>query len=67
MEPLIHHFSKHKKIPLKMIETSIKDKTFYNPITQTSIFGMGSKTTACYKSTDGTNPKNEADKVMDDN
>jgi len=39
----------------------------YNPETLTSEgYKMGGQSTACSQGTDGTEPKNEADQVMDD-
>ena len=66
MEPLIHQFSKNKSMPLEFIESD-NCKVIYDPITQLSSFQMGSYTTSSSRSTDGTKPKNEADRVMDDN
>jgi hypothetical protein len=51
------------KIPITLMDAT---KPTYNPITQTSIYNMGGQTTSCSKGTDGTEPKNEADRVMDD-
>ena len=66
MEPLIHQFSKIKSMPVELIETN-NDKVIYDPTTQLSIYQMGGYTTSSSRSTDGTKPKNEADRVMDDN
>jgi hypothetical protein len=38
----------------------------YNPETQITEIYMGGYSTSCHKSTDGTQPKNEADRIMDD-
>jgi hypothetical protein len=62
--PLIHLLSKHKRIKTELMTSS---KPIYNPETQISNYNMGGQTTSCSKGTDGTKPKNEADKVMDDN
>ena len=67
MEPLIHQYSKNKKMPLELVEKDYKENVIYDPVNQVSIFKMGSKTTSCHRSTDGTKPKNEADRIMDDN
>ena len=61
--PLIHLLSMENKIPITLMDTT---KPIYDPITQTSIYNMGGQTTSCSKGTDGTEPKNEADRVMDD-
>ncbi len=66
MEPLIHQFSKNKSMPIQLIESD-NSKVIYDPNTQLSTFQMGSYTTSSQRSTDGTKPKNEADRVMDDN
>jgi hypothetical protein len=66
MEPLIHQFSKNKSMPLELVDSD-NSKVIYDPITQLSSFQMGSYTTSSSRSTDGTKPKNEADRVMDDN
>jgi hypothetical protein len=66
MEPLIHQFSKIKSMPVELIESD-NDKVIYDPTTQLSIYQMGGYTTSSSRSTDGTKPKNEADRVMDDN
>jgi hypothetical protein len=66
MEPLIHHFAKINAMPSDLID-SANDKVIYDPATQLSKFEMGSYSTSCHKSTDGTGTKNEADRVMDDN
>ena len=63
--PLIHFLSKENKIKTELLNFS---KPVYDPNTQISSYEMrGGGTTACSKSTDGTQPKNEADRVMDDN
>ena len=46
---------------------SDKSEIIYDPIKQVSIFEMGSYSTSCNRGTDGTDTKNEADAVMDDN
>ena len=67
MEPLIHQFSKNKSMPLEFIDSD-NSKVIYDPTTQLSIYQMGGgMTTSSQRSTDGTKPKNEADRVMDDN
>ena len=54
-------------MPVELIETN-NDKVIYDPTTQLSIYQMGGgMTTSSSRSTDGTKPKNEADRVMDDN
>ena len=66
MEPLIHQFSKGKTMPLELIEID-KNNVIYDSVSQVSTYEMGSYTTSCHRSTDGTGTKNEADRVMDDN
>ena len=61
--PLIHLLSMENKIPITLMDAT---EPIYDPITQTSIYNMGGGTTSCSKGTDGTQPKNEADRVMDD-
>ena len=61
--PLIHLLSMENRIPITLMDAT---KPIYDPITQTSIYNMGGQTTSCSKGTDGTEPKNEADRVMDD-
>ena len=39
----------------------------YDPHSQVSIYKMGGPSTSCHKVTNGTQPKNEADRIMDDN
>ena len=54
-------------MPVELIESN-NDKVIYDPSTQLSIYQMGGgMTTSSSRSTDGTKPKNEADRVMDDN
>lgn len=53
-------------MPVELIESD-NDKVIYDPTTQLSIYQMGGYTTSSSRSTDGTKPKNEADRVMDDN
>jgi hypothetical protein len=66
MEPLIHQFSKIKSMPVELIESD-NDKVIYDPTTQLSTLLMGGTlTTSSQRATDGTKPKNEADRVMDD-
>jgi hypothetical protein len=67
MEPLIHQFSKHNKMPIDLVMEDDKKNAIYDPLTQTTQLEMGGYTTASHRSTDGTKPKNEADRVMDDN
>jgi hypothetical protein len=67
MEPLIHKYSKSRTMPSELLHSDERKNVVYNPITQTTTFEMGGKTTASHRSTDGTKPKNEADRVMDDN
>lgn len=52
------------KMPVELDndETSIQ----YNIETQTAEILMGGQSTSCHKRTDGTQPKNEADRIMDD-
>jgi hypothetical protein len=51
----------------RKIIISDKSEIIYDPIKQVSIFEMGSCSTSCHQGTDGTDTKNEADAVMDDN
>lgn len=68
MEPLIHHFSKNNNMPIDLVIGDDKKNAIYDPITQKTKLEMGGGyTTASHRSTDGTKPKNEADRVMDDN
>lgn len=62
-EPLIHKLSSRNPIPQELMYS---DKVVYDPLTQKSKFLMGYSTSSS-KGTDGTEPKNEADRVMDDN
>ena len=63
--PLIHLLSKQNKIKTELLCTS---KPVYDPETQISNYKMrGGYTTSSSKATDGTEPKNEADRIMDDN
>jgi hypothetical protein len=62
--PLLVQFSS-KKLPLATIEENKQIE--YNPETQTSVYLMGGPSTSCHKVTNGTQPKNEADRIMDDN
>ena len=62
--PLIHEVSKKRQIPKEFINV---ENPIYDPITQTSNYNMMGKSTSCAKGTSGTEPKNEADHVMDDN
>jgi len=65
MEPLIHKLAKQNTMPSQLLEKT--GGVTYDPGSMTSTFmDMGSSSTACAKSTDGTEPKNEADQVMDD-
>jgi hypothetical protein len=66
MEPLIHTFSKNRTMPKEFIEMEDKNNVYYDPIKQTSELQMGSYNTASLRSTNGTQVKNEADRVMDD-
>jgi hypothetical protein len=66
MKPLIHQFSENKAMSSDLI-ISDKSEIIYDPIKQVSIFQMGSCSTSCHQGTDGTDTKNEADAVMDDN
>ncbi|MBT27448.1 MAG: hypothetical protein CMC62_00715 [Flavobacteriaceae bacterium] len=61
--PLIHNLSNRKPIPNELLNNY---KVIYDPLTQKSNFSMGGQSTSCSKGTDGTEPKNEADQVMDD-
>lgn len=61
--PLIHLLSKHKRIKTELMDCP---KPIYNPETQISNYNMGGQTTTSSRATDGTKPKNEADRVMDD-
>ena len=67
MEPLIHKYSKNRTMPSSLVELDDKKNAVYDPLTQTTMFEMGGYTTSSHRSTDGTEPKNEADRVMDDN
>ncbi len=54
------------------IETRIRPSAIpvqYDPETQESVVPLeaGGYSTACYQGTNGTEPKNEADTMMDDN
>ena len=65
--PLIHLLSKENKIKTELLNFS---KPVYDPKTQISNYemrGSGGFTTTSSRATDGTQPKNEADYVMDDN
>jgi hypothetical protein len=62
--PLLVKFSTNK-MPLCAIEENKGIQ--YNPKTQTGIYSMGGPSTSCHKVTNGTQPKNEADRIMDDN
>jgi hypothetical protein len=42
-------------------------KIVYDNQSQVSIYKMGGPSTSCHKVTNGTQPKNEADRIMDDN
>ncbi len=53
------------KMPLHKVEE--KNKCQYDPKTQMSVYLMGGPSTSCHKVTNGTQPKNEADRIMDDN
>jgi hypothetical protein len=61
--PLIHKLAGRKEIPVEILTIT---KPIYDPITQKSKYSLGGKTTSCARGTDGTEPKNEADHVMDD-
>ena len=39
----------------------------YDPKTQMTNYSMGGPSTSCHQVTNGTQPKNEADRIMDDN
>ncbi len=54
-------------MPIDLVIGDDKKNAIYDPITQTTQLEMGGYTTASHRSTDGTKPKNEADRVMDDN
>ena len=59
--PLIHQLASERasKATLPIFD--------YNPETLTTEgYKMGGQSTACSQGTDGTEPKNEADQVMDD-
>ena len=58
-EPLIHKLSSRNPIPQELMSLKVVDLL-------KSKFLMG-YSTSCTKGTDGTEPKNEADRVMDDN
>lgn len=46
----------------------IDDSSYsYDPISQMTIYSLGGPSTSCHKVTNGTQPKNEADRIMDDN
>ena len=64
--PLIHLLSKENKIKSELLTSS---KPVYDPKTRISNYEMRGDggTTSCSKATDGTQPKNEADRIMDDN
>ena len=64
--PLIHKLAARKEIPVSLLSN---DKPIYDPHTQTSkyLFDGNQMTTSSSRGTDGTEPKNEADRVMDDN
>ncbi len=65
MEPLIHKLAKKNAMPSRLLET--EQKIIYDPKSMTSDFlSLGESSTSCAKKTDGTEPKNEADQVMDD-
>lgn len=55
-----------REVPLELIELEVKEKVVYNIETQITEVYMGGQSTSCHKSTDGTQPKNEADRIMDD-
>tara|TARA_B100001287_G_C22670422_1_gene524971 strand:- start:1732 stop:1932 length:201 start_codon:yes stop_codon:yes gene_type:complete len=63
-KPLIHQLANRTEIPVELINHK---KPVYDPITQQSKYFMDGHSTSCAKGTDGTEPKNEADQVMDDN
>jgi|GEM_PF-2604362 len=50
---------------------SIKDEgntiCQYDPKTQMTVYSMGGPSTSSHRVTNGTQPKNEADRIMDDN
>ena len=62
--PLIHKLASRKESPAKLMNY---EKPTYDPITQKSIYSFdGEGGTSCAKGTNGTEPKDEADQVMDD-
>jgi hypothetical protein len=61
---LIHELAKRRNHQVTIFNSS---KPIYDPKTQTSLYRLDGQSTACSKGTDGTEPKNEADQVMDDN
>lgn len=62
--PLIHKLSSRESMPESLI---IRNKIEYDPFTQKSKYSLDGNTTSCSQGTNGTEPKNEADTVMDDN
>ena len=62
--PLLIKFSSNR-MPLAKLKEDIQIS--YDTNTQMSIYSMGGPSTSCHKVTNGTQPKNEADRVMDDN
>ncbi len=62
--PLLVKFSSNK-MPLASVKENKQIR--YDPKTQMSIYLMGGPSTSCHKVTNGTQPKNEADRIMDDN
>lgn len=66
MEPLIHKLAKKNTMPSQLLGHA--GQVIYDPTSMTSTFMNldGESSSACAQSTDGTEPKNEADQVMDD-
>ena len=62
--PLLVKFSSNK-MPLASVKENKQIR--YDAKTQMSIYLMGGPSTSCHKVTNGTQPKNEADRIMDDN
>ena len=62
--PLFVKFSTNK---MQLASVKENKQIRYDAKTQMSIYLMGGPSTSCHKVTNGTQPKNEADRIMDDN
>lgn len=53
------------RMPSNSLEAD--NSCLFDPISQMAIYSLGGPSTSCHRVTNGTQPKNEADRIMDDN